>query len=702
MNRYLLLPALSLLAFARTAHADPCRDHVAKLAENAKVATAVYWNGKSIDYVKGDKKSVATGVTLVYFHDPKKLKLAELGLPNTVTLDKKKIRAEEQGTCAQPLFTWSHAGAQPASGPQPPPAIGGTQTEGGTEASGALVNASATCADHTVCKVFQEYRAPKAIRYGENSASSVAAEAAQILGQIVVDRASEAAYALARDKTKEWLKCDETPKLPATCKVLESLRLQDLAMAPDQLRAALAMDVLGLIQMFKAKIPTTAGAGTVRATFASSSESSKADALPTHRCASETSGPKGLRCAVNNVIADQVVAVLARPASSITGHPSEALVRRLVSKGLDQLENHAETKLCKLKTPERILALVAVSFAACQVNTESSCQIMAVVEQFDAKCKPRLSDEQLGYAQSMAGHFWNAVTLEKGPRVPDDAKRLIAALEGSFEAACMYAADNADGPFVCELDTTKNGETPVGLSESVAMVRDVVLAAANRDGAALGRAMIAVLGRKLPAAENTDVPKAMRVLATVTAYAATYTGANASSEEAHDQRTSLLKSLTADMSNRTMRGGDTIASFGGSLRLVGGIRAGHSSTDASMMETRDMVVAAPLSLPLGFALDHLWKDDWRSGIHIELGLLDLGQYLSWEEGGKVATPDLTVALSPSATVGYFWGRQLPFFVGGTFGYTPGFDFDSDDAADKKGAYNIGLTAGFYVPLLDLN
>ena len=169
----------------------------------------------------------------------------------------------------------------------------------------------------------------------------------------------------------------------------------------------------------------------------------------------------------------------------------------------------------------------------------------------------------------------------------------------------------------------------------------------------------------------------------------------ASPEDAHKQRTALLESLTRDMTVRTDRGGDSIFSLGGSLRVVGGGRIGRS-VDGK----HPAALASPLSLTLGFGLDYLFADS-RNGIHLEAGVLDLGQYLAWDEGLKLSTPDLGAALSPSFTIAYFWHRELPVFLGATVGYTPSYDFTAD-GSKPHGAFNAGVTLGVYVPLFDVN
>lgn len=59
--------------------------------------------------------------------------------------------------------------------------------------------------------------------------------------------------------------------------------------------------------------------------------------------------------------------------------------------------------------------------------------------------------------------------------------------------------------------------------------------------------------------------------------------------------------------------------------------------------------------------------------------------------------DLTDVLSPTATIGMSWGRQIPVVLGITGGWSPGYD-----AFENQGAMNIGLTIAAYVPIIDFN
>ena len=106
--------------------------------------------------------------------------------------------------------------------------------------------------------------ATRAAGSAQIGAGEVANEALQILGQIVVDRASAKAYRLLEEKLQKLPGCaDAAPKFPRTCSALGSLRIQDLAMAPDVLSQALGAD---LVEQASLRWPAD-GATDLRAAF---------------------------------------------------------------------------------------------------------------------------------------------------------------------------------------------------------------------------------------------------------------------------------------------------------------------------------------------------------------------------------------------------------------------------------------------------
>lgn len=547
-------------------------------------------------------------------------------------------------------------GAPPPAPPPAPPIAPGARITGPDDVRARYLSVEVLKGDASATDPFRAA-----------SASSVAAEAVQILGQIVVDRASQAAYELVASKARAWLGCGKTTtRFPQTCRAITDLRLQDLAMAPSVLRAALTADAIAFVA------------------------DKAAPAWPY----------------IERTITSVVLPALRRPGDPTTPRTAEAMIRALVKEGMDALGRVGEvpTPYCQLAGKDRVLALAASAFVTCELTTSGkACPILQHVQRFDAACPVTpiapLTADQLAHAAVIAGHLYDAVTLTRDGVTDDTRGRVSAAVDASIAVACMYA-DTDGGAYECALDPAAAAATPLTAAERVAVVRDLLHAALDRDGQALVATIAQVLIRVNPVPKDgeaaSDQRKGLRVLATVAAYAATYTDEDSDPTAAHARRTKLLESLTRDMTDRTGRAGDTIFSLGGSLRAVYGRRFGAKVGDDRLDATY-----GPLSLTLGFGLDCLFEER-RGGIHVEVGVLDLGQYLSWEDGGAVATPGVADSVAPSLTVGAFFGRELPTYIGVTAGVSPSFDFKPDQTTDELGGWQIGATVGVYVPLVDLN
>jgi hypothetical protein len=147
---------------------------------------------------------------------------------------------------------------------------------------------------------------------------------------------------------------------------------------------------------------------------------------------------------------------------------------------------------------------------------------------------------------------------------------------------------------------------------------------------------------------------------------------------------------------RQGREGDWIYSLGIGLRA-------HAAVKFSGSWFR-----GPASAPVALSLDRLCdgKAAWcrLDGLHLEVGFLDLGNYLrirdEGADGADAEPVDWTDVANLSVGAGYLFGNpDLPCYVGATAGLAPG----SRGADDERG-WNLyaGVFAGAYLPLIDFN
>lgn len=551
-------------------------------------------------------------------------------------------------------------GQAPAAGAsESPPAVGAVGPKLQAAVEGLRQNNRPTDASWPALDAYKQLREAVAANGGvatvppgiATGAPEVVAEGVQILGQIVADRASAEAYDLLKRKLEELLHCSAPVVFRATCQVLVPLRLQDVAMSRDALFGALAADAFAYIN----------GKGSGR--------------------------PNPLLVAA---VRSQILPHLLRPKLSIDGAQSRAV--------LETIQTYTAGLQNSLTPAQRAVAAGTIAFATCAASktTEDTvkrvlaCDVGAVLDHVLAP-----DDVARPAALSLAVQLI-AIVSNKDPR-----DRFAHATDTLFATACMLAAPDGDatqtnsgGPVLACADAST--VTALDLVGSLTLEKAVVDAALDGDSNALIASIVHALAVVNDALVQKESRRAFLILGALTQYAATFTApgdgsAPPTAEQLHEQRTKILESLTTDMTQRTGRNGDFIASLGGSLRGVGGARFGAGTR----------AFYGPLSLPLGVGFDYLNKDDGGPGFHGDVTVVDLGQYLSFDKSASVRTPDVEDALTLGGTVSISWGKSLPFILGLTAGYSPHFPVDPAKP-DSKGSFNIGATAGIYVPLFDMN
>jgi hypothetical protein len=584
-------------------------------------------------------------------------------------------------------------------------------------------------------------------------AETIVADALQALGEIVADRASQRAFQLIRDKLLGWLKCsaqgtmpddggddaagalarifergettgpDGQPvpelvaelRLPHTCEMIARIRLEDIASAPAALADALLADLIAF-----------GGAAL---------EQVVPDLLP-----DEVRGP------VFTLLTSVLLPTLRGDAPDLSAGAAALMASAVSDLALiggtsQELKDVAEVAGRALGA-----AATCASMPACP---GAGLTDIATAEP-DIYLRP--------HVRSVAEHLWAAASLTVEGATParaDVRGRVANAADAVFELACLGlgrktgAQDAITRPetwcdYAATLDSAevwKKFETTQPDSRSaedkrlfaalvLVRLRALVTVGMDRDGPrialAVGRTISDILAFALAKPTDDDqaedggrdVARALRLVGAVINYAGTYTrGAGDADEDGASARREILESLVDEFTNRTGRQGDVILSLGGSLRLMAAPRLLYaSSPDDNFM---GWTWNGPVGLVLGFGLDWMPRD-LALGVHVELGLFDLGQYLSFTDKLELREPNGAEAFSPSLTVALSgFGLQLPAFIGATIGWSPFYSlparrasndeelptlplpaFGGDRRGDRSSWY-VGGVLGFYVPLFDL-
>jgi hypothetical protein len=652
----LLLAIASLLLFAeRTARADCTTVATEELgligASKVTIASAqITENGKT---TKLPGRECATDATcaIVYFQ-VSTTKPTAPPPAGPVGYVAPKAWAPVSGTASAKtcpnLFEWVVV-KKPTAALAPPPAPAGLADIASPNARLIAATDAASALEAVKASRLEYAGAQAKVGTAQMDLTAAAAETLQILGQIVVDRASSKAYLLLQSKIESLLECStKATEFPATCAAVSSLRLQDLAMAPKVLLTALAKDLVAYVG---ATWPGTA---------------------------SET-------LAVG-IFTNAVVPIVVKP-----GIAQDATIRGII----DGLTSYIVSQdVSNLNPAQESVVLGVLAYAKCLVLSSGStsslaqCDVSAIVDQLAGKGH----DASKPAARSLAGRLLSIATTTN-----TDKQRVQVAVDTFFDTSCMLELAVAQPVLACtDIDSITNLNTPSLASNDIAFLEAFVDGSIAVD---FGRLVVVAskyvdLLQKQNAAHRKS---ALRLLAGLLDYGATFADSSSSQDQVaqsklHDQRTQILESLTSDMTDRTGRGGDDIVSLGGALRLVGGVRVATNTSGTAFY--------GPVSLPLGIAFTHVAEGN-GCGIHVQVDAFDLGNYVAFEEGPKVKSPSVADSVSPSLTIGAACGATWPFVIGPTVGYMPQFQIDPNQPG-KLGAWDVGLSVGIHVPLIDLN
>lgn len=279
---------------------------------------------------------------------------------------------------------------------------------------------------------------------------------------------------------------------------------------------------------------------------------------------------------------------------------------------------------------------------------------------------------------------------------PDATPRdlAIGALDLGFDLARLLAT-KADG-----------GAHGSEAMEWISAVEGLALGAAREDlfavvssGTSLLRRGVEAVGDcsgKAPKKAACAVVRTLdRVSPIVAALASNATSLKQAAENPEDAealraaREQTIESLVDQLTSRRGREGDVIVSVGAMVGMHAAV--GYSVDDKSREPE------SGLSLPMGIAVDYLERPKseraWTAGFHLQLTAIDLGYFLTWDEGAAGVDETLwTSFLAPGLDVGLAFGRAHSTFVVGPYlRYRPG-----------ENELAVGGQVAFYVPFADLN
>jgi len=161
----------------------------------------------------------------------------------------------------------------------------------------------------------------------------------------------------------------------------------------------------------------------------------------------------------------------------------------------------------------------------------------------------------------------------------------------------------------------------------------------------------------------------------------------AARREAQEAAVERLIDTLSDRS--TVESGDLLVSIGGTLRGGGA------------WWTSGGGIASRPSLSFGLGVDWVFSAQHDFGLHMDFGVLDIGNYLREKPPEKTSSDDSEIDEDPpadpwdlidlSATVSaYFFAHDTPLFVGWTVGYVP-----------SVGEGYTGFLVGIWIPFWDL-
>jgi hypothetical protein len=486
-------------------------------------------------------------------------------------------------------------------------------------------------------------------------------ELVQIFAEIAVDKAKRKGFELIRTRIVEDL-CTPPPgwkaprQLPRTCALIETVRLQDLGAQAQALQGALVADLLGM----------------------------------------------ALRALPNGVpgSTEPALSLVQLAASMLEMHFQGGHLRVTLPDPKLLIDKIAVThwQFIAKNTEQEAILTASLEVARECVAKANGCDISALIHDVAAEqeARPQVQSKVVELAGLLVA---TAVAVE---RTDDVRERWRLGVEVMIKVIKMAQTGDPKAIDHALLDA----------------LHDLFIAIIDEDLAtAISRGSTLLI--RLDGAYDAQGPRrAMRVVTTIGAYAATYRQQAATVNEAnmdpskgttkastpdaamHEARKKLIEDLVDEMTDRRGRDEDRIWSLGADVAFVGGgqwVRESGGSLGGGTL------MAPQISLPIGLAYDvGLSK---RFGVHLMLYPFDVGQFAAYKADQGVNKPRWDTFLAAGGQVGIMTGQETPFVFALDVRYAPSLfaqTNDGDLTAKPGGALRVGLSVGYYVPFFDFN
>lgn len=533
----------------------------------------------------------------------------------------------------------------------------------------------------------------------------------QTVAQVVVNRATQSSWDLLNGQMKDWLGCQPAgQRFANTCKLLGPLRMQELIAAPDSLVSAFAADLLIVVEQELAQARSGASGGAPGVDAASPAAartaaipSAPGAAAPGH--AQDAAGAQALRAEAMNREIRQHLYMTLKSTGALLDVFFKDFIKNWKRSGMKNAMAGADVDF-------RNIALARLTDAAadnqCRLVTGSPPGWGAMLETAEWIVGRCLLSGALHGSSDTRISTCNIDALLKDCDRPGAPALAAATKERVREYIAVFKAALSTGdaqsmlrlPFMVARDATPacDPKSPPHelkecallserIEQSIDSLESLVIGIYNRDYVKItaGAVELLTVASRDVVQRSDGYVKALRAVTAISQLA--YHGKD--NETDAKARREVIESLMKSMVNRTNRVG-FVLSLGGSFGVAAAYRAAVTDLGTAGLQ-------APFALPLGFGLQYYLPPGKDYGFHLQVSVLDIGQYVAWEGGDfTVKAPNLQDAVSFSIQTGIWFGsRSIPLFFGPHLGVAP-------FARGSTPSLFAGGILGAYVPFIDFN